>query len=418
MGFIGKTGTNTRHIRLMKSGSFEFRKRLPKASGLSGEFKRRFRARCAVTMAQEYARVLVEYDAVASGKPAHRSLPDDVSISGRIPRNLHTPQDAARVASKSAVNPPKTLADAADLYLRDKLRMGQDVQGTHSLTRIRKHMEAATGVPFDKMPLDSLTRQHARDTRDYLLRLRKGLKPDGARLSPASVKRALVILSALVNYALEEFDLTDTCRNPFRSLPLNAESDAAIERRDALPDDVVDTMRGKLSGELRVLWRVLAGTGCRVAEVTGLRMQDIRVDDEIPHIIIQHHEGRRLKTASSVRSVPLIGDALAAVREAVALADDPDGSRKLPVFPRYARPRGADAASAILMRHLRGITTDKRHVVHSLRHRMKDKMRLADIPKDVQDLVLGHASAGVAEAYGSMSARLAVAYREMQKLTD
>lgn len=404
MGYIDKTGTRNRHIRLMESGSFEFRRRLPRSSGLSGEFKRRFRAGCAVTMAQEYARVLAEYDAVASGKPAHRSSPVDVPKTGGI----------ARVASKSAGiasgNLPKTLADAADLYLRDKLRMGRDVQGTHFLQRIRKHMEAATGVPFDKMPLEDLTRQHARDTRDYMLRLRKR---DKTPLSPASVQRSLAILSALINLALEEFDLTDSCRNPFRALPLNTETEAGIERRDALPDDVVEGMRVKLTGELQLIWRILAGSGCRVAEVTGLRMQDVRLGDEIPHIMIQHHEGRRLKTASSIRSVPLVGDALAAVRDAVALASDLDG----PVFPRYARPRGSDAASAILMKHLRTITTDKRHVVHSLRHRMKDKMRLAGIPKDVQDLILGHASAGVAEAYGSMSARLVVAYREMQKLT-
>lgn len=170
------------------------------------------------------------------------------------PKTLHTPTQTARVVSKFAGNylasgdHPKTLADAADLYLRDKLRMGRDVNGTHSLNRIRKHMEAATGVPFDKMPLEDLTRQHARDTRDYMLRLRKGRKANGDRLSPASVKRALVILSALINYAMEEFDLTDTCRNPFRALPLNVESDTAIERRDALPDDVVDVMTDRLTG--------------------------------------------------------------------------------------------------------------------------------------------------------------------------
>lgn len=405
MGYIDKIGTRHRHIRLMESGSFEFRKRLPSASGLSGEFKRRFRAGCAVTMAQEYARVLAEYDAVASGKTA------DVSKSGC--KSVYAVVPVASV-EPVAHNCPKTLADAADLYLRDKLRMGRDVQGTRSLTRIRKHMEAATGVTFDRMPLDSLTRQHARDTRDYMLRLRKR---DKAPLSPASVKRALVILSALVNYALEEFDLTDTCRNPFRALPLNVESETAIERRDALPDDVVEGMRNRLSGELRLLWRILAGTGCRVAEVTGLRVEDVRLDDEIPHIMIQHHEGRRLKTASSVRSVPLVGDALAAVRDAVGLTEAMHPNLDT-LFPRYARPRGSDAASAILMKHLRTITTDKRHVVHSLRHRMKDKMRLADIPKDIQDLILGHASAGVAESYGSASARLVVAYREMQKLTD
>lgn len=75
MGYIDKTGNRNRHIRLMELGSFEFRKRLPKASGLSGEFKRRFRARCAVTMAQAYARVLAEYDARANGRTVDVAAP-------------------------------------------------------------------------------------------------------------------------------------------------------------------------------------------------------------------------------------------------------------------------------------------------------------------------------------------------------
>jgi site-specific recombinase XerD len=107
--------------------------------------------------------------------------------------------------------------------------------------------------------------------------------------------------------------------------------------------------------------------------------------------------------------VPLLGDALEAAQAAVKASE---GSAYL--FPRYARERGPDAASAALMKHLRGFTTDKRHKVHSLRHGMKDRMRKAGVDKVSQDIVLGHAPTNVGETYGGEEGLLAVALRALQ----
>ncbi|PYC46712.1 hypothetical protein DI396_13370 [Litorivita pollutaquae] len=78
-----------------------------------------------------------------------------------------------------------------------------------------------------------------------------------------------------------------------------------------------------------------------------------------------------------------------------------------PVFTRYARVRGADAASAALMKAVRAETKDKRLTVHGLRHRVSDKLRDAGAPVEVRHGFLGHSSTAIAEStYGSPRARL------------
>jgi hypothetical protein len=43
-------------------------------------------------------------------------------------------------------------------------------------------------------------------------------------------------------------------------------------------------------------------------------LNEIRLDDIIPHIIVRPNEARALKTASSERAVPLCGVSLEAMR--------------------------------------------------------------------------------------------------------
>ena len=71
------------------------------------------------------------------------------------------------------------------------------------------------------------------------------------------------------------------------------------------------------------------------------------------------------------------------------------------IFPRYARPRGSDAASAMMMKRLRTVITDRKLTMHSLRHRMKDKLRNTGCPEAVSMAILGHGSNTVASNYGS-----------------
>lgn len=162
---------------------------------------------------------------------------------------------------------------------------------------------------------------------------------------------------------------------------------------------------------MALIWRLLEGTGCRLAEVAGLRVEDVDTSSQFPHIRVTWHENRRVKTQASIRSVPLVGDALEAAKEALALPRE--GNM---VFPSYGRDRGPDAASAALMKHLRRVTDNPKHVVHSLRHNMKDSLILAEVSSLDQNLILGHALGGVGDrVYGGGLAKLRMTTKAMKR---
>lgn len=211
--------------------------------------------------------------------------------------------------------------------------------------------------------------------------------------------------------------LPATFKNPFSGLPIPGAKGRrdAWEERDPLPEDVLQKARERITtrctAELALVWRLLEGTGCRLAEVTGLRAEDVDVTGEFPSIRVTWHEQRRLKTAASRRYVPLVGDAFAAAKE--ALTTTRKGNL---VFPSYCRPRGSDAASAALMSHLRAVTNNPKHVVHSLRHNMKDRLRIAEVSSTEQNLILGHELNSVGDqVYGGDPAKLRVTTRAMRK---
>ena len=52
-----------------------------------------------------------------------------------------------------------------------------------------------------------------------------------------------------------------------------------------------------------LLFPILGETGCRLAEIVGLRIEDFDLDDRVLHI--RPNDKRRLKTAGSERSLPL-----------------------------------------------------------------------------------------------------------------
>ncbi|MCZ8334782.1 MAG: tyrosine-type recombinase/integrase [Rhodobacteraceae bacterium] len=446
-----------KHIKELGAGRYEYRRRVPesaKAAMGKSEFKRVFAASSPAALAREHARITAEFDkAVAetqrkpqdpskmtpretweeARKEAQRLTAGAIGLNevdaGIVVADLMEEQGISSPllamalrdpynASEDNPLPDRTLEDARKLYVNEKLGGGDGPENREAMARIERVFAKAVEALGDDVrdrPLDSLKREDARKVRDHMLQSqRKG----GGTVSPATVRRELKTLSAVVNFGLREFDLSDAS-NPFDKLPVEGVSkgsvavqpDAAL--RDPLPKPMVVAMRSRLTGDLQLIWRLLAGTGCRLSEVRGLRVEDVATEAAIPHIRVTWHEGRRLKTKASVRVVPLVGDALAAAKDALKAAEG-----KAVLFPRFAKPRGTDNCSTQLMKHLRQITADPKHVVHSLRHSMKDDLRLAGVEKTVQDLILGHASPSIGETYGGEEARLQVAHRALLKVAE
>ena len=48
----------------------------------------------------------------------------------------------------------------------------------------------------------------------------------------------------------------------------------------------------------------------RLSEAVGLRLDDLVLNHDYPHVDLKINEARRLKTASSVRKIPLVGTSL------------------------------------------------------------------------------------------------------------
>lgn len=347
------------------------------------------------------------------------------SIISKYPRDdetgypLHpTKLDAFTIGilqSAGEAKPPKaTLRDAMSLYLAER----DQTEAPELRDRFKQQVERVVGLVVEALGKDpvlvKLTRDDARTVRDFML---QRLKANGKPISPSSVARDLNSLNAVINHAAQEMPLPATFKNPFSGLKIQGAKGRrdTWEERDPLPEDVLQSVRARITtrctAELALVWRLLEGTGCRLAEVTGLRVEDVDVAGEFPSVRVTWHEQRRLKTAASRRYVPLVGDALDAAKE--ALKTTRKGNL---VFPSYCRPRGADAASAALMSHLRAVTTNPKHVVHSLRHNMKDRLMVAEVSSMDQNLILGHELGGVGDrVYGGTPAKLRVTTRAMLK---
>ena len=209
----------------------------------------------------------------------------------------------------------------------------------------------------------------------------------------ATIRRRINSLSAIVNYAYSELDLNK--RNPFTKLIIKNEGDDVSKRGTFEHEQLLLGYKKALASgsQIKLLMPLLGETGCRLAEIVGLELQDIDMEQEI--IRIQPNSIRRLKTRNSKRSVPLVGYAKLAMKHALHSSD----SRYL--FPRYIKEgkcKATHASNALnkwLKKDFDGMTA------HCLRHTFRDRLRAAECPVEVIDELGGWSTAStVGSRYG------------------
>lgn len=350
-------------------------------------------------------------DLVTVDDPSHREIVAEGIASGYpVDHEGHpvgmSSHDVALVRSlmlgRKAM-PEPTLEDAKRVYLKEKVRDTPDEKKKEQrVERVIGHVHAALGR--ETIPLrGGVSKADAFDVRDHML---------DAIKSPATVKRYLNDLRAIFNFGLEHFELGKTVSNPFLKLPVKMQTVAKDERHPFSKGQLELTRKrilGSAGEDLQLIWRMLELTGCRLAEVAGLLVSDVVLDGDFPHIDLSFHPHRRLKTEGSIRKVPLVGDALDAARAAVAKAGDGPF-----LFAPYHDRRGADAASAALMKHVRFCVEDRKVTVHSLRHNMRDWLLQAGVEEGIRDMITGHSHGKQSERYGGPQARLEVATKAMR----
>ena len=94
--------------------------------------------------------------------------------------------------------------------------------------------------------------------------------------------------------------------------------------------------------QVKLLMPLLGETGCRLAEIVGLKRDDIDMSEEVIHI--RPNSTRRLKTSNSTRTLPLVGYAKEALTLALRQANDQC------LYPRYLKDgtcRATHASNAL-----------------------------------------------------------------------
>jgi integrase len=275
------------------------------------------------------------------------------------------------------------LTDALDLYL--KLHAKRNIEKFCKYARQSfGRMVAAIG---DKV-IEDTTREdgHAFVTK----MLAEGL-------ASGSIRRMLTTSISVMEMYIKEKQVNRT--NPFSSIPIPDEGD---DTEDAIPYSVEEL--GKLisackqvNDDRRWLLAMIADTGARLAELAGLALDDIHLDEPVPYIVIKVHPWRSLKNKASARVVPLLGSSLWAAQRVIANAVD----GQTVAFPRYNKTEktNANSASAALNKWIKD-TLELDHIIHELRHTMMDRLREVQCPADVRLAIGGWTVAGIGESYG------------------
>ncbi|MEW9920487.1 tyrosine-type recombinase/integrase [Marimonas sp. MJW-29] len=209
----------------------------------------------------------------------------------------------------------------------------------------------------------------------------------------ATIRRRINSLSAILNYAYSELDIDK--RNPFTRLLIQGEGEDSLKRGTFTNDQLKQGYDKALSSgsTVKLLMPLLGETGCRLAEIVGLKLEDIDLQEDLIHI--RPNSARRLKTPNSTRTLPLVGYAKLAIEQVI------QRSEREWLFPRYIKggtckaTHASNALNKWLKRDFEGMTA------HCLRHTMRDRLRALECPNDLIDQIGGWRTVGgVGVSYG------------------
>ncbi|WP_052265179.1 tyrosine-type recombinase/integrase [Ruegeria sp. ANG-R] len=219
-------------------------------------------------------------------------------------------------------------------------------------------------------------------------------------VKPATIKRYLAQVRPIFSTAINDLEID--MKNPLsmitipetddddfepKKLPFSLEELWAIQQRCMEVDD-----------EFRWMIAALSNTGARLSEVAGLHRDEVFLGGDVPYIHINFSSLRRIKNTNSMRTVPLVGVSLWAVKRAYEASSDSEY-----LFPKVVRDGSYDPKTTsnslnkwVTNQKLRG----PKQSIHSLRHSMRDRLRNSYCPPDIAYRIGGWKMGGVGEEYG------------------
>lgn len=296
------------------------------------------------------------------------------------------------MAQIHGVAPPKhRLSEAAEHYLKMKSTKFNSDSIRKDVNWAQRRVQSATGQTDPA--LDEITLDVAEKVRDAML-------VDGNAAS--SVRRRLNTIKAMLNLFIKAKRLQREIDNPFNGLDIPDPTGAlARDLRDALTVREIETCTAQFktsNQDLQDIWTLQVFTGARPSEIRAMPWVDVNLTHEIPHVVLRYSDNRRVKTDTSIRSVPLVGSALQVMKDREAERKDEDEW----VFSRYAKVGGMNALSNAQIKGMKaaGVWVKTKKVPYSVRHSMTDWMRRS-AGQEWEDRLMGHASTSQGKTYGS-----------------
>ena len=302
-------------------------------------------------------------------------------------------QFTQKIPQKRAQNPK--LSDALQTYFKLK---GKG-KGEIFFRAARRAVRDVIALLKDRY-LDNYSTTDAAQFRDHLL---------DRGLVSSTVKRVFAIIRAIINLSIQEYGLS--CKNAFARTYIPDLEDSI--KRQPIPIDLIRDIQKecmKINDPNRWLIALISDTGMRLSEALGLKVSDIKLNEEIPYINITTNSARRLKTKSSERQIPLIGSSLWAARQ-ICLSANGEFA-----FPNYTVKDYCytNSASAALNKWLK-LRVPMNCVIHSFRHSMRDRLRAINCPSELIDHIGGWSSSNVGQTYGN-GYSLEIKFKQIKKI--
>ena len=283
---------------------------------------------------------------------------------------------AKMAAGSTTVNVQPRITDVIDDWLAEVRVSREKTKNTY-----RKHVERFIRFAGN-LPLDAVTRLRAVEFINHL---------DNAGLAQNTIGTCVTALRGLFNHAMDQ-GLVSV--NAFDRLKLRGKGKPVVRRDVFSRQQLIRLFAISMKPRDRLCLQILAATGMRLDEAALLRFEDIRIDEDtgIRFFDLTDQDKVLKNDRASRRKLP-IPDALSLPKQS---------SGRLFDYPTDRDGKAQNAASKALMRQIRKVQNHNNEnlVVHSLRHTYKDMLRDSDIPKDMQDFLLGHAAGSVGESYG------------------
>lgn len=281
---------------------------------------------------------------------------------------------AARKAADMLMTDAPLLSHAVEDWKRWKGNTLKD-KGERHLNMSINHLMAAIG---DK-PITMYSRKEANQFIRYCVEERK--------MKVSSVQRNIANLSSLFNRAINSNDLD--MANPWTNLDLPREEPSEGPGKfDEAELEAVRDLAVERDTPAALIALMQMNTGASVGEIAGLRLEDVDLDSNIPHIKIVPHRYRTLKTTARPRSVPLVGVSLDAAKKAVAKL----GADDFMLFPSYLNAKTElvknETASASVNKMVKLV--NKKRTSHSFRHSMVNRLQREGTDLLVHYQITGH----------------------------